>query len=126
MNYEEWIEQYVSSQPGRFVRGKCHIAVTKMVEQFPELRKAAGFVHCDWGEEQHWWCVAPSGALVDPTAEQFRVIYEYEELDLEDPKTKDRVPIGRCANCGERTYRSSYGTYTCTKECAEVLAVELR
>lgn len=125
MTYAEWIERYVASKPSRFVRGCCQEAVEAMVQDFPELRKAAGFVYCDWGRDEHWWCVAPDGSVVDPTREQFNIVFEYEELDLNDPKTRDRVPIGRCVNCGEETYRSSYSSEVCSESCASAFTAYL-
>lgn len=119
MSYDEWIKAYVERQPNQFVRGKCKEAVTEMIAAFPELRKAAGFAHVTWGRDEHWWCVAPDGAIVDPTKSQFQfgVVLQYEELDLDDPKTRDLVPIGKCANCGEYTYTSSASSEICSQEC---------
>jgi hypothetical protein len=112
--YAEWIEAYVASQPDRFVRGKCDEATRAMVAAFPELRRAAGFVYCRWGRDQHWWCVAPDGAIVDPTVEQFGAVFRYEELDLNDPESVKRIPTGVCADCGGDTYE---GKYFCSDEC---------
>jgi hypothetical protein len=114
MTYSEWIERYVASQKERFVRGKCASATKAMVEAFPELRRAAGFVHCTWGREEHWWCVAPDGSVVDPTVEQFEAVARYEELDLSDPKTRSKVPTGRCLNCGGAVY--AFATF-CDEDC---------
>ncbi len=112
--YTRWIEVYFQKCKG-FVRGKCGEATTLMVEAFPELRRAAGFVHCGWGRDQHFWCVDPDGEVIDPTAAQFGgVIFQYEELDLNDPKTRAKVPTGRCPNCGEDTYS---GRYLCDENC---------
>lgn len=112
--WAEWIEEYVSQQPNRFVRGKCDKATELMVEAFPELKRVAGFVHCSWGLDQHWWCVSPEGAVVDPTASQFQSIYQYEELDPEDPATRARVPTGICLDCGEAVYN---GDTFCNERC---------
>lgn len=116
MTYAEWIESYVARQKNRFVRGKCAEATTEMVAAFPELRRAAGFAHVTWGRDQHWWCVAPDGTIVDPTKEQFEfgVVLQYEELDLDDPETRSRVPTGVCPNCGDECYN---GDSLCSKKC---------
>lgn len=116
--YTRWIEEYVTAQPQRFVRGKCDEATRQMVEAFPELRRAAGFVYVQWGRDQHWWCVTKEGEIVDPTFEQFGVfgVQSYEELDLEDPVTQKRVPTGRCMDCGEDVYG---GNVFCNAECEE-------
>lgn len=100
--YAEWIERYVSAQPNRFVRGKCHEATEKMVAAFPELRRTCGFVIAPWGEDQHWWCVAPDGSIVDPTVEQFHVVFGYEEVDPSKPHRP--IPTGKCMNCSGPTY----------------------
>lgn len=119
MTYAEWIEQYVSFQEGRYVRGKCASATKAMVVAFPELRRVAGFAHVDhqW-TDQHWWCVAPDGTVVDPTAEQFgqvgQHLVDYEELDLNDPKTRGMIPTGRCMDCGDPVYN---GATFCNSEC---------
>lgn len=117
MSYAEWITAYVASQPEGFVRGKCKEATTQMVAAFPELRVAAGFVYCTWGRDEHFWCVTPDGVIVDPTKSQFQAVYHYEELDLNDPKTRDLVPIGKCVNCGEETYTSSPSSEVCSQSC---------
>lgn len=110
--YAEWIESYVTCIPNRFVRGKCAEATRKMVEEFPELRRACGFVFAPWGEDQHWWCVAPDGSVVDPTREQFPWVGGYEEVDPANPHRP--IPTGRCMECGN----SAYGGETfCDKEC---------
>lgn len=116
--YAEWIAAYVAAQPNQYVRGHCHKATRAMVEAFPELRRAAGFVFVTWGREEHWWCVAPDSTIVDPTQAQFEAVFEYEELDLDDPKTRERVPIGKCMNCGDETYPSSLEACMCSRECA--------
>ena len=101
--YRAWIDAYVASQPNGFVRGKCDKATQMMVEAFPELRRVAGFAHVSWGRDQHWWCVAPDGTIVDPTASQFQGgLADYEELDLD--KDQDRIPTGVCMDCGDDTY----------------------
>ena len=103
--YLDWIESYVSRQPGRFLRGQCKEATAEMVAAFPELRQAAGFTRSSYGREQHWWCVTPDGTVVDPTVEQYAGgVWEYLELDLDDPETRRVVPTGVCQNCGGDVY----------------------
>ena len=118
MTYDEWIKDYVAKH-NDFVRGLCKQAVEDMVKAFPELRKAAGFAHVTWGRDEHWWCVAPDGSIVDPTKSQFQfgVVLQYEELDLNDPSTRDLVPIGKCMNCGDPTYTSSPDSCICSQAC---------
>ncbi len=121
--YEAWIEAYVASIPQRYIRGKCREATNKMVASFPELRQAAGFVHITWGREQHFWCVTPDGEIVDPTLEQFQgQLLSYEELDLNDPKTRKKVPTGRCMDCGDDVYE---GRTFCNIECENATRVYL-
>jgi hypothetical protein len=119
--YADWIERYVSSFNNRFVRGRCEDAVRLMVKQFPELRAARGFAHVSWGEDQHWWCVAPDGTVVDPTVSQFPRMPRYEELDLSRAEDRARVPIGKCMNCGARTFVSSPSAATCSIACEREL-----
>lgn len=113
MTYAEWIAAYVA-QHDDFVRGKCSQATKEMVEVFPELRRACGFAHVSWGSDQHWWCVAPNGSVVDPTAGQFRGAIRYEELDPNDPTTRRRVPTGVCMDCGGDVFN---GDTFCSPEC---------
>ena len=108
-----WIESYVSRQPNRFVRGKCEGAARAMVAAFPDLRLACGFAECTWGRDAHWWCVAPSGEIVDPTAAQFVVVFRYDEIDPSTPEGRAKVPTGRCMNCGESVFRQTF----CDDDC---------
>lgn len=112
--YAAWIETFVAAQPDRFVRGKCDEATAAMVEVFPELRRVAGFAHCTWGRDQHWWCVAPDGAIIDPTAAQFAAVFAYEEIDLDDPEAQRGIPTGRCMDCGGDVY---VGAVFCSEAC---------
>lgn len=116
--YRAWIEAYVASQPRSYVRGKCAAATLAMVEAFPELKRQCGFVHVDWGREQHWWCVAPDGSIVDPTVSQypFGYAFEYEPLDLSNPADVARIPTGKCANCGGHIY-NHFDSTVCSDEC---------
>jgi hypothetical protein len=113
--YVEWIKAYVAKN-NDFVRGKCQEACSEMRLEFPELRAAAGFAHVTWGRDQHWWCVAPDGTIVDPTKAQFQfaVVLQYEELDLNDPSTRDLIPSGICPNCGGECYG---GESLCSPSC---------
>jgi len=120
--YAAWIRAYVLSEGG-FLRGKCGFAARRMVKCFPELRVAAGFV--TWAipsrpiRDQHWWCVTKDGTIVDPTAQQFEgsiVPLVYEELDLNDPATRERVPTGRCMNCARDCYNDKK---FCSDQCLE-------
>ena len=119
--YQTWIEAYVAAQPNRFVRGLCADATQKMVAAFPELRRTCGFVQVlhpnGEHEEQHWWCVAPDGAIVDPTSEQFLAVFSYEEVDPKKPHRP--IPTGRCMDCGGQTYD---GATFCSKECERATA----
>lgn len=96
--YAAWIARFTS---GCSTLGKCHLAAVEMVSAFPELRLARGHVNdAHWGKRGHFWCVAPDGAIVDPTASQFPALMEYEEW-----KSGDEVRVGRCMNCGEDIWR---------------------
>lgn len=117
--YEKWMHRYFMDHKG-YLRGKCADATKKMAEAFPELRAAAGFVHCSWGRDQHWWCVTNDGTIVDPTSHQFEPGFRYEEVNLNDPNLANIVPSGKCPNCGGPTYR---GEQICSKKC-EVEYVE--
>lgn len=107
MTYQDWITANV---PGTGY-GECAEATTAMVLAFPELRRVRGHYYClFWGERTHWWCVAPDGSIVDPTAKQFpsNGIGEYVEYDGRP------LPTGPCANCGDPVYD---GGTCCSDEC---------
>lgn len=54
--------------------------------------------------------------MVDPTKRQFQLVFRYEELDLDDPATRELVPTGKCPNCGGPCYE---GKSICSKKCEE-------
>ena len=112
--YLSWVEQNVEGDG----YGECDHYTRVMQEAFPELRRARGFYYCFiWGERQHWWLVDPNGSIVDPTAAQFpsRGTCAYRELS--DEEVEREVPIGKCANCGEPTYRHGYSSDFCSENC---------
>lgn len=129
--HRQWIAAYVAAQPDRFVRGKCAAATLAMAAAFPELRRAGGIVEVEWPgavppirKEQHWWCVARDGSIVDPTISQFALpptSVDYEEIDIADPAARERMPTGRCLNCGKDTY---LGRDVCNQECADAFALD--
>ena len=120
MNYNEWIETYVTKHNG-FVRGKCKSAVEEMIMDFPELRIAKGMVWCPYPyeEQQHWWCVTTDGIVVDPTVSQFPAVLSYEEHKEGDP-----IIVGKCLNCGDDiwepnrdTGEPAYSSSICNASC---------
>jgi hypothetical protein len=97
--YQSWISEHYPDASGY---GKCHEATEELVAAFPELRRVRGFYLCGvWGQREHWWCVAPDGSIVDPTAGQFpsKGFGVYSELDPDEPE-----PTGKCLDCGEYVY----------------------
>lgn len=113
-DYGKWIAVNV-----REPAGKCREWSAAMATAFPELRLARGWFH-ELGEraQGHWWCVAPGGAIVDPTRDQFRGPGEYEEVT--DP---DLLPTGHCLNCGGPTF---HGLQVCCDTCGDELAESYR
>lgn len=98
-NYDAWIAAWVAEH-GAF--GRCKEAVAAMREAFPELREARGYaIDGRWGMRAHWWCVAPDGAIVDPTAGQFPMLFDYEEWE-----PGKEVCVGKCMNCGEQIWKA--------------------
>lgn len=94
------------------LRGSCATATERMVSAFPELRRVRG--HRDGAP--HWWCVAPDGAIVDPTVKQFADTStgHYEEYTGPDP-------VGKCMNCGDYVWSAAFSTSACSDECAREL-----
>ncbi len=98
--YAAWIAKAIAPEPHR-VRGHCRMATGAMIEAFHELRQVRGYYLCPhWGEQQHWWCVALDGSVVDPTAHQFPSKGQglYREL------AGDELPVGKCMDCGSDTF----------------------
>jgi len=116
--YTTWIESYEHDcwTHGHTVKGTCSSATEDMVDDFPELRRARGFVYCSAGRYQHWWCVTEDGDVVDPTASQFMLDEGhkllYEELD--DATVELIIPSGVCADCGGDVF---HGDSFCSVEC---------
>ncbi len=96
--YILWIEQYRQRIPSTL--GRCREASAKMHEAFPELRIVKGHVYCQWGKRSHSWLQCDDGTVVDPTADQFGVILDYEEWN-----PGDEVRVGKCMECGENIWR---------------------
>jgi len=106
--YQAWIDENVPE-----TYGKCADVTTAMVEAFDELRRVRGH-HYDpiWGEREHWWCVAPDGTIVDPTAAQFpnNGLGPYSEID----EATHQEPTGMCPNCGDYIFD---GGQCCSQSC---------
>lgn len=116
--YERWINAF-ETEHDNFVRGKCAEATASMVIAFPELRRACGFAHTAWGEDQHWWCVAPDGKIVDPTKGQFPYVSQYEEVDLADPHRP--IPTGKCMDCGAPVFATTFCNDACSARTEDYL-----
>jgi len=112
MTYQQWIDNYLRGLDSLGALGMCGPATAAMQLEFPELRRARGYVYdACWGDRTHWWCVAPDGEIVDPTASQFPALVtgSYQELGVDDP-----IPSGRCPNCGDTVYD---GATFCNDRC---------
>jgi uncharacterized OB-fold protein len=67
--------------------------------------------------------VSPDGVIIDPTAEQFASSLtkpRYKEVDLNAASTKDRIPIGKCMDCGKPCFPTSHSANHCSKECEDL------
>lgn len=66
ITYNAWISDNYPDRDS--ANNQCNAAVRRMVDKFPELSvqvgRAEGKYHC--------WCIDEEGAVVDPTAAQFR------------------------------------------------------
>jgi hypothetical protein len=121
MTYEKWIKEHYDGI-GKTI-GKCHEACKRIKEAFPELRITNGFVHLPFIEEpqMHWWCVDPSGNIVDPTAYQYiwngTPIAKYEEIDdTHDARNYERR---KCMNCGKYYYlKPGMDTHFDSEKCS--------
>jgi hypothetical protein len=103
--YQEWIAAHQPLNP----RGQCATMTERMAAAFPELRRVRGHYLCVDGRFTHWWLVAPDGAIVDPTREQFTDQHgDYEEFTGAEP-------TGKCLNCGDLVF---HGGFFCDAACA--------
>lgn len=117
--YVEWIEDYERRQNGHLL-GRCAEACKEMHAAFPELKIVKGHVETGvWGRRGHWWLTTPEGEIIDPTAKQFPVIFEYEPF-----QPGSLVRVGKCCNCGDEIWEpiqsldQDHGQKSiCSKEC---------
>jgi len=116
---KEWIDSRYPDY-GSAV-GKCAEASHAMAQAFPRLRVTNGEVWlAGCGEPRlHWWCVAPDGEVIDPTAKQFSHTPAYIEIDQDHPaRNYERA---RCPNCGEAFYMTEEAwrySPLCSQSCA--------
>lgn len=119
--YEAWIQEWRSRNVSL---GMCSAATSQMQKAFPELRRVRGHVIYLYGRAAHWWLETSEHGVVDPTADQFHIIHEYEEY-----KEGQEVRIGRCMNCGmdiyDITMHSKKSTSLCSEECENLFRIWL-
>lgn len=123
--YNIWIQGYLARfEAPEACLGHCAEAVKEMHQHFPELTPVVGHVYCPapWGRRAHRWLVTSEGDIVDPTAAQFPLIYEYEELT-----EHTLVRLGSCAWCGEDIMGKpdDYRPTVCSSECHDAFAASL-
>ena len=101
----------------------CSQFTRRMAEQFPELRRVAGFYKSPAGAShgEHWWLETPDGVIVDPTADQWpsKGTGKYVRYD----PALHLVSKGSCPSCGVGLY-SRAGSYPCSEDCDQSLATE--
>ena len=109
--YDEWMISNAFDNE-IVVFGRCAEVTDAMVVAFPELRRVRGHYLCPfWGRRAHWWCVAPGGEIVDPTAAQFPSKGEGAYVPWVEGSPE---PTGKCMNCGEETF---HGANFCCEKC---------
>ena len=106
--YLEWIANYPDS-----IHRRCVQVTEAMQAQFPELIICRGLVTIEENcrEYQHQWLRTVDGEVVDPTAQQWLGIIEYEEIT--DPQQE---PVGKCMWCGGWVRRNRGGLF-CSDYC---------
>lgn len=110
-DYDAWIAAHATEPYGR-----CKELSDRMLLAFPELRQVRGhYFDAAWGEREHWWLVAPDGAVVDPTAAQFPTKGHGEYVPWQEG---DPEPVGKCMNCGNYCYEHANW---CSDDCAAAL-----
>ncbi len=116
--YDEWITKNVSNP-----LGKCKEYAHAMATWFPELKVIRGHYLCPvWGRRCHWWCVAPCGDVIDPTAAQFpsRGIGEYVPWPEGAPE-----PVGHCLECGVEVFDIRQMPFRC-EECGAMFSATFK
>ncbi len=130
--YRQWIETNVDATGGY---GKCREICQAMASAFPELEVRKGVFHSmAWGERSHWWCRSREHPdhVVDPTAGQHpdgslfsAMDSRYDDLtDMthEQAIAADKVPVGKCSECGDPIWASSGYSGVCSQECGDSYA----
>ena len=118
--HQTWIQDYLASfeNPFKATYGKCAEVSQMMQEAFPELERVRGYVYTPWGKREHWWLKTTDETIVDPTADQFPSIFEYEEWH----EGMERR-LGKCMDCGEEIWgvdaKSVHSTMFCNADCEE-------
>lgn len=109
--YQDWIRARIGDPTGM-----CAVWTEHMVKEFLELRRVRGHaLTADGKDRPHWWCMTPSGEIVDPTVAQFGAcggVSDYEPHDESAPE-----PVGKCSNCGGYIY-PPFTSVVCSDECA--------
>lgn len=127
--YMGWITEW---RKNHRQKNACYSATHDIAKEFPELKLCRGWAHykydLSWQKgyecwDQHWWCEAPDGTIVDPTNEQWLderggVVTGYEKYDV---KFHGPEPIGKCMGCGSIIYPEDYdgSTSFCSKDCED-------
>lgn len=105
--YAQWIDDYQGE-----VCGMCASLSQQMVDAFPELKRVRGhYIDPLWGPREHWWCVAPDGSIVDPTASQFPTKGGGTYVPHVEGSPE---PTGKCLDCGGYCFN---GDTFCSPEC---------
>jgi hypothetical protein len=113
--YYHWVDENV---PAAY--GKCAAVTLNMQQMFPELERVRGHYCCwVWGRREHWWLVAPDGAIIDPTASQFPSKGNGEYIPWQEGAEE---PTGICMNCGDYVYSDLF----CSKRCEVIVMADYR
>jgi len=124
MTYAEWIAQWTPQQ----MVASCASRSQEMARVFPELKAVAGYIcFLGGGKAEHWWCVDPQGNVIDPTADQFRVMLRPPIIGYEpyDRAKHGPMRVGKCMNCGDAIYddnprfKGHGNPGICSDECEE-------
>lgn len=125
LKYTTWIRERTKAEGGpQKLFGICKQVTDDMVVAFPELTQVRGHAYViPWGLRTHWWCVAPDGAIVDPTADQYPAMGVQRPMQYTPLDPDAEEPIGMCMECGELCFPSRGGTEVACSE-AHLRAIE--
>ncbi len=113
IRYQNWINDKCPDK----ANGYCRKMTEAFTMEFPEFRMVG--IQNPFNMGGHCWAQDSLNRVVDPTAHQFKGIYQY---DTEYAMEADEFPKGKCMECGDISY---YADCFCSPECLDIYSREV-